>query len=99
MHGLLDLYRGAQPLSRALWGYALVWGTLINLTALLASLAALAAGGPQWLAVALFLLPLPYVLLAAIGVWRSAGQPAVPARRATAARLLVSAWALAMLVL
>ncbi len=99
MGGLLELYRGDQPLRRALWVYALAWGTLANLVALLASMAAFAADAPQWLALALFLLPLPYVLLATIGVWRSAGAPSVPARQGTAARLLVSAWALAMLLL
>lgn len=98
MHGLLELWRGRQPLKRALWEYALLWGTLLNVAALLAAFAVAAAGGPGLLAFALFLLPLPYVLVAVVGVWRSAGAAGVEPARASAARLAVTLWAVAMLV-
>lgn len=99
MHGLLDLWRGRQPLQRALWGYALLWGTLLNVAALAAALAVASAGGAGLLALALFLLPLPYVLLALVGVWRSAAAEGVAPGRAAAARLAVVLWAVAMVVI
>ncbi|SME98104.1 hypothetical protein SAMN06265365_107142 [Tistlia consotensis] len=95
---MLDLLRGRQPLERALWVYAILYGTLLNLVATLAGLLAAAAGAPDWLAVGLFLLPLPYSLAALLGVWRSAGRPGVAAARAASARLIVAVWAVAMLV-
>ncbi|MEX2630344.1 MAG: hypothetical protein WD341_10440 [Tistlia sp.] len=98
MKPLADLLNGRLPLARALWRWALLYGTLINLAGLLAALAAVAAGAPAPLALALFLLPLAYVAVAVVGVWRSAGQDGVPAREASGARVTVLLWAVAMLV-
>lgn len=93
-----DLLQGRQPLRRALWRYALFIGTMINLAGLFAALVLIAAEAPALLAAAAFLLPLAYVALAVVGVWRSAAQPGVPAREASGARIMVLLWAAAMLV-
>jgi hypothetical protein len=93
-----DLLQGRQPLRRALWRYALFFGTMINLVGLFAALVQIAAEAPALLAAAAFLLPLAYVVLAVVGVWRSAGQPGVPAGEASGARVTVLLWAVAMLV-
>ena len=97
MSGVLDLLRGRLPLKRALWSFALLYGTLLNLVATLAALAALAAGWPGAVGAALYLLPLPYIVVAVFGVWRSA-ERATPAEAGTA-RLLVALWAVAMILL
>lgn len=99
MNRLLDLWHGRLPLKSALWSWALLWGTLANVAALLAALALATGDTPGALVAAVFVLPLPYVLVAAVGVWRSAGRPGIAAREAAAARLTVVVWALAMLVL
>lgn len=92
------LLRGEEPLERALWAYGILWGTLLNLLATLAGLFATVAAAPDWLAVGLFLLPLPYSLAVLLGVWRSADRPGVAPARAARARLIVAVWVIAMLV-
>lgn len=86
MRALADLWAGRMSLGRAFWGYALVGGLLINGYATLVSFMIIAAGGSDLLAVAMHLLPVPWNVVATVGVWRSAARTDVSRGRALAAR-------------
>jgi hypothetical protein len=62
------LWRGQLPLGRAFWTFAVVYVALANIGATGAAFALLAADMPTALAVVVFLLPLPYVVVAVVGV-------------------------------
>ena len=91
---VLRLWRGDLPLPRAFWDHAIIYGSLANLVTTIAALGVLAANGPGLLALAVFLLPAPYNLMAAVGVWRSAARYRGPTIWANAARIAVIIWAL-----
>jgi hypothetical protein len=94
LHQLLpDLWNGRVELGRVFWEYAIAYGTIFNLIATLASLAAFAGDWPDAIALAIFFLPAPYNLLMIISVWRSAARYAGPAIWATFARALIVVWA------
>ena len=71
---IADLWSGRTPLPRAFWGYAICYGTLLNLVTTVASLAALSMGAAGLIALALHFMPLPYNLFVVVAVWRSAGN-------------------------
>ncbi len=96
---LVALWRGDMELGRAFWTYAVTVGTLVHLLATLVAFIVLAADGPGWLAVAIFLSPAPYTLLAVVGVWRSAARHKGDARWADAARIGVVIWAVVATVI
>jgi hypothetical protein len=86
---LRRLWRGELPLAEAFWTWAVLGGLLVNASTTL---------GFLWLlmldqVVAAFLvgyaLSVPYNLVVAVGVWRSAGRPEADPRWAGAARLAV----------
>ncbi len=96
---IVDLWSGRLPLSEAFWTYAIFWGCLINLAATIGSLGLLVVGSgndaPAWaapLALALHLLPIPYNVLALVGVWRSAARPDVAPAQRLLARCAVLIW-------
>ncbi len=91
---LMRWARGEIPLVRAFWLYAVGYGALINLLATSAAFGVLAAGGAGLLALAVFLLPLPYNVLGVIAVWRSADRYRGDPSLATAARIAIVAWAI-----
>ncbi len=93
------LAAGEVPLPEAFWRYGVLYGLFVNFFASMAALIVLAAGGAGWLAVALFLLPLPYNLLVALGVWKSAGRWPGPPPWAALARLFIVAWTLLAIAL
>jgi hypothetical protein len=93
------LWNGRLGLAEAFWTYAILYGTLVNLIATIAGLAVLTLELPGALAVALFLAPLPYVLVAVVGVWRSAAHYEGPPERAMWARVAVIVWAALMVVM
>lgn len=86
------LWKGHLPLARAFWEYAVFYVTLANLCATAAALGALAAGLPAALAIAIFLLPVPYIVVAIVGVWRSADAYNGPPHWATLARIAAVGW-------
>ena len=94
-HWILTLWNGQRPLGQAFWLYAMLYGTLANLFSTILSLAALSAGASAVLAAALHLLPLPYNIVAGVGVWRSAGHYRGNPVWATMARITVVIWAVA----
>jgi hypothetical protein len=89
---------GRLPLARAFWVYAILYGTIANLAASVAALAAQVAETPDLVAIALFLSPIPYTLIAVVGVWRSAENDASAGRLSSTARVAVVAWAIVMVL-
>lgn len=92
------LWMGRLPLARAFWEYAIAYALLANLCATGAALVLVAAGLPTALAIAVFLLPLPYFLVAVVGVWRSANVYAGNPRWAAMARYAACIWTVLMVV-
>ena len=86
------LWKGHLPLARAFWEFAVLYLALINLLATVAALAALAVNLPAALAVGTFLLPIPCIIVAVVGVWRSAAAYTGPRHWATLARLAAVLW-------
>jgi hypothetical protein len=79
------LWSGRLPVAEAFWNYAVFWGVLINVAAFLVTLALLAMlkqydhatlAGTLLTAAALVVhvAPIPYNLVALVGVWRSAAR-------------------------
>jgi hypothetical protein len=89
-----QLWRGEFTLQRAFWDYAIIYGSLLNLATTLAAFGAFAAGWPLAVAAVIFLLPLPYNLLAVVNVWRSAERYPGPRLWANLARIAVVLWAI-----
>jgi hypothetical protein len=90
---LANLWAGRLPLAQAFWKHAVLIGLAVNLAATVASLGAIAAGLSSALALALHLAPLPYTLVCAAGVWRSAARHPGPPFWPDMARFAVLVWA------
>jgi hypothetical protein len=86
------LWRGELPLVRAFWEFAILYVAPANVCATGAAFALLAADMPTALAVVVFLLPLPYVLVSIVGVWRSAASYRGPPYWAMLARYSSMMW-------
>ena len=99
MGDLRTLWTGGMPLSQAFWAFFVLYGTIANIAALLIALAIISADGPAVLAVGILLLPAPYVVFSAIGVWRSAGAYEGEPRWAAMARIATLVLAAIMIVL
>jgi hypothetical protein len=84
---LADLWAGRLPLRAAFWIWGVAVGGAVNLAATAGSMSVLAAGLPAPAALAMHLLPLPYNIAIAVGVWRSAGQYEGPQLWADLARV------------
>jgi hypothetical protein len=65
------LWRGEVPLAIAFWRYGMLWGTLINLLATIATLALVAYDVPMPAWMAVHFAPLPYNFLIVVAVWRA----------------------------
>ncbi|MCU0838248.1 MAG: hypothetical protein MUE49_05935 [Rhodospirillales bacterium] len=96
---IADMWHGRVPLGRAFWSYAVILGLFINVTASLVSLAVIAADGPAALALAIHFAPLPWIIVTAVGVWRSAGRPEVTPDHGQLARAGVVLWSLLLLLI
>ena len=99
MAQLVALWKGNIPLNEAFWGYAIVYGTIANIVATAAAIAAVAAGLPDAVGVGLFLIPVPYILTAVVGVVRSANRYRGPPMWAGMAKVAVIMWGAAMVVI
>ena len=88
------LWNGEISLFDAFWFYAIGLGLLVNLVALALLFALLVNDAPNALLMAAFLLPIPYNVLFAVGVWRSADNDSSAARWADAAKITAVLWAL-----
>lgn len=87
-----EMWRGQLPLEVAFWHYAIYYGLLLNLAATTLSVILLLLEAPIALAVMVHVLPLPYSLVTAVGVWRSADRYEGRRNFATFARVGVLAW-------
>ena len=86
MRALGRLWRGELPLPEAFWTYAVVGGLAVNLSTSLLFLALISAGQTIVALVVGSALSVPYNILVAVGVWRSASRYAGPPALASLAR-------------
>ena len=86
------MWRGELPLEVAFWHYAIYYGLIINVIATTMSVVLLLVDAPIALAVGVHLVPLPYSVVTAVGVWRSAERHGGKGRFAHFARIGVIAW-------
>ncbi|MGH6735922.1 MAG: hypothetical protein ACRECX_07555 [Methyloceanibacter sp.] len=93
---MVALWSGEIPLSQAFWEYAVVYGTIVNIVATAAAIAAVAAGLPDAVGIGLFLIPIPYILTAVVGVVRSANRYSGPPMWAGLAKIAVVVWGAVM---
>ena len=82
------LWRGDLPLSHAFWGWAVLGGLVVNgvTTALLVTL--IIADRPIAAVIAGYVIPVPYNVVAAAAVWRSAEAYTGDRRWADLARIV-----------
>jgi hypothetical protein len=88
---LRALWRGELPLEVAFWHYAIYYGLIVNLAATTISIVLFLNDAPAS-AVAVHLIPVPYSVLTAVGVWRSARRYGGDSKFAHFARIGVLAW-------
>jgi hypothetical protein len=92
MRELQDLWQGKLPLHVAFWKHAVGYGLALNLVTTGAMLMLIVMEVPVSLAIIVHFLPVPYLILAACGVWRSADRFPVSAAMSQAAKVGVLAW-------
>jgi len=95
MKHLRQLWRGELPLAEAFWQWAVIVALVVNGSATAAFLALIMADQTM-LALIAHLLPLPYNMLAAVGVWRSADRYRGDRRLADLARIVSVAGLIAL---
>jgi len=83
---------GGLPLPVAFWRCGIFYGVLANGGATLAAFLLIAAGVPDWLAVAVYFSPLPYNICVLVAVWNSAARWDGPPHWANLARIAIVAW-------
>lgn len=74
MNALRRLWNGDLPLPQAFWNWAVAGGLLVNLTTTILFLAFITGG---WIVAAFivgYAFSVPYNIVAAVGVWRSAAR-------------------------
>jgi hypothetical protein len=74
MTRLRALWSGDLPLGEAFWTYAVAGGVIVNGATTLLLLVLLAADRPVMALLLGYGLPLPYNVVALVGVWRSAAR-------------------------
>lgn len=96
---LRALWRGELPLEVAFWHYAIYYGLILNLAASTISIVLLFNDAPLALALPVHFIPVPYSVLTAVGVWRSADRYGGSGRFANFARIGVLAWVCLLLAI
>ena len=99
MTELNDLWHGRLPLHVAFWRHAVGYGLALILVTTGAMLILIVLDVPVALAIVAHFLPVPYLVLAACGVWRSADRFHGSAAIAQAAKIGVLAWCALLVVL
>lgn len=98
MRSVLQRYSvGDVPLGRVFGFDMLVVGTIVNLVSAALALVVYSVDLVGWLAILIFLLPLPYNIALCVFVWRSAARH--PSGWSDVARIGAVIWLLAMLVI
>ncbi|MCE6958661.1 hypothetical protein LAZ40_06315 [Cereibacter sphaeroides] len=95
---LRALWRGDLPLAHAFWSHGILYAGLASLIATVAAFGLIAGEAPAAVAAAVYFLPVPYILLTVVGVWRSAERYEGPPHWAQLARLVSLLWAVAMIL-
>lgn len=85
---LVRLWRGGLPLPEAFWTWAVLVGLLVNVSTSILFLWLVMAAQPAWLLAAVYVGPILYNVVAATGVWRSAGRDDADPRWAGPARVV-----------
>lgn len=80
-----------MPAPAAFWTYGIFYGTVLNVVTTVATLVLLIQGAPTALALAVHFLPLPYNVLAVVGVLRNPQSSRM-------ARTMILVWAVAVTV-
>lgn len=93
---MISLWKGEVPLADAFWWHAIIGVSLLNLVCTFARFLSIAEGGPLVLTLLLFVMPLPYGVLALVGVWRSSRRSFGPI--AALARWTAVVWGVAATV-
>jgi hypothetical protein len=88
MRKLRALWSGELPLGEAFWTFAIGLAVLVNLSATVLFLAMVSIDRPWPELLAAFFLPVPYNIVAGVGVWRSAAHYQGKALHATLARIV-----------
>ena len=96
---LRRLWRGDLALGDAFWNWAVFGGIVVNLLSLFAFLVLLTTGHTVAAMIAGHVVPAPYNLLIAVGVWRSAGRFRGHPRWAWLARLVTTIGAVVLTIL
>lgn len=81
---------GEVPVGRVFWVDMVAFGTLINVAAGFAAILMLGFKHPAWVAVCVYLAPLPYNIFLVVAVWRAAARLAP--NPAAAYRLCATLW-------
>jgi hypothetical protein len=74
MNALRRLWNGDLPLAQAFWNWAVVGGILVNVPTSILFLALIMGNRIAAAFVVGYAVSLPYNIVAAVGVWRSAGR-------------------------
>jgi hypothetical protein len=88
MTALRRLWRGELPLAEAFWTWAVVVGLLVNGATTAGFLVLLLAERPIEAFIVGYVFSVPYNVIAAVGVWRSAERHAGDRNWANAARVI-----------
>lgn len=91
MRKLRALWAGELPLGEAFWTYAVAIGLTLNVASSLLFLALVAADRPLAALFAGYVCSVPYNVVAAVGVWRSAARYEGERAHAELARLVTLA--------
>ncbi|WP_333835153.1 hypothetical protein [Rubrimonas sp.] len=95
---MVRLWRGELPLGEAYWTHAVLGVAAANLLATALALLLLAREVHPAAALAVWFAPVPYVLAAVVGVWRSADRAAAGPTTAALARWTAALWGLLMVL-
>ncbi len=88
MSAILRLWRGEVPLADAFWNWAVLGGVALNITTSLMFFVLISSGWPIAALVVGYAFSVPYNILVAVGVWRSAARYEGPPRLASLARIV-----------
>jgi len=91
MTALRRLWQGELPLAQAFWNWAVLGGIVVNGLTSILFLALIMSGETVAAFVAGYLFSVPYNIVAAVGVWRSAGRYQGDRRWADIARIVTVA--------
>jgi hypothetical protein len=93
------LWCGEVPLGDAIWNWAIFGALAVNLATTGLFLWLISADRPVAAFILGYAFSVPYNIVVAVGVWRSAGRFTGPRHRAELARIAVPAWMLILSLL